>query len=424
VDTADFSNAGTSAVSIGSITATAPGAFEIAVTPITAGTLQLQVSAGASLTDVAGNPLDTSAAIADDAVITVNPSTTTVPNVLGMTQATAESTITGASLTVGDITQEYSTTVPLGDVISQGLTAGATVTEGSAVDLVVSLGIDATPKMVRVTVTDVSSTGWTTVDLGQTYNSLVVVATPIYPVGVTTPVVTRISNVTNSGFDVKLDRADGLNDAVAFDVSVIAVDEGVYTQATDGVTMEAVKYTSTVTAYKNTWVAESRSYQNTYTNPVVVGQVMSDNDSNWSVFWSMGASAGSPTDSANLNVGKHVGEDPNKTRADETIGYIVIESGTGTIDGIGYEAGIGADNVQGVTNSSTPYIYNLSGDLSNASAAAVSQTGMDGIDGSWAVLAGSPAFSTTTIGIYACEDRLSDAEQKHTTEQVAYLIFE
>jgi len=40
------------------------------------------------------------------------------------------------------------------------------------------------------------------------------------------------------------------------------------------------------------------------------------------------------------------------------------------------------------------------------------------------VLAGSPAFSTTTIGIYACEDRLSDAEQKHTTEQVAYLIFE
>ncbi|HSH14843.1 MAG TPA: putative Ig domain-containing protein, partial [Verrucomicrobiae bacterium] len=72
VDAADFSNAGSSSVTIGTITETSAGVFSVVATPTNAGTLQLQVSAGASLTDVAGNPLDTGSAIADDTVITVD----------------------------------------------------------------------------------------------------------------------------------------------------------------------------------------------------------------------------------------------------------------------------------------------------------------------------------------------------------------
>ena len=48
----------------------------------------------------------------------------TVPNVVGMPQATAESTITGASLTVGAITSAHSTSIPAGSVISQDPLAG------------------------------------------------------------------------------------------------------------------------------------------------------------------------------------------------------------------------------------------------------------------------------------------------------------
>ena len=45
------------------------------------------------------------------------------------------------AITVGPVTTAYSDTVPAGDVISQGLTAGASVAQGTPVDLVVSLGV-------------------------------------------------------------------------------------------------------------------------------------------------------------------------------------------------------------------------------------------------------------------------------------------
>ena len=46
-------------------------------------------------------------------------------------------------------------------------------------------------------------------------------------------------------------------------------------------------------------------------------------------------------------MGKMVAEDPDKTRADETVGYIVIESGSGSMNGINYTAGLGSDTVRG-----------------------------------------------------------------------------
>jgi hypothetical protein len=72
VSAADFGNAGTAAVSIGTVSETTPGVFTVPVTPTTAGTLKLKVLAGAVLKDVAGNALNTAAAIADDTTIAVN----------------------------------------------------------------------------------------------------------------------------------------------------------------------------------------------------------------------------------------------------------------------------------------------------------------------------------------------------------------
>ena len=61
----------------------------------------------------------------------------------------AESAITGAGLTVGVISSANSATVAAGDVISQRPVAATSVTAGSVVDLVVSLGpvvvVDQTP---------------------------------------------------------------------------------------------------------------------------------------------------------------------------------------------------------------------------------------------------------------------------------------
>ena len=66
--------------------------------------------------------------------------TTLIPNVVGLTQTAAQQTLAGAGLPVGTVTQTYKNSVPAGNVISQNPTAGTSVVNGTAVDLVVSLG--------------------------------------------------------------------------------------------------------------------------------------------------------------------------------------------------------------------------------------------------------------------------------------------
>src|SRR5204862_6895406 len=63
-----------------------------------------------------------------------------VPNVVGETQAASTSAITGAGLTAGTVTQQSSTTVASGNVITESPAAGTSVASGAAVSLVVSSG--------------------------------------------------------------------------------------------------------------------------------------------------------------------------------------------------------------------------------------------------------------------------------------------
>jgi len=64
----------------------------------------------------------------------------TVPNVEKLTQDDATTAITAAKLKVGTSTQQTSTTVASGIVISQDPANGSSVAEGSAVNLVISSG--------------------------------------------------------------------------------------------------------------------------------------------------------------------------------------------------------------------------------------------------------------------------------------------
>jgi RHS repeat-associated protein len=63
-----------------------------------------------------------------------------VPDVVGLDQASAESSIGGAGLTVGALSEQSSMSVPLGKVISQSPAAGSSVVAGSVVSIVVSTG--------------------------------------------------------------------------------------------------------------------------------------------------------------------------------------------------------------------------------------------------------------------------------------------
>jgi hypothetical protein len=64
-----------------------------------------------------------------------------VPNVVNTTQTAAQAALTGAGLTVGTISQVFSDTIVVGNVISQNPVSGTSVPPASAVNLVISLGI-------------------------------------------------------------------------------------------------------------------------------------------------------------------------------------------------------------------------------------------------------------------------------------------
>jgi beta-lactam-binding protein with PASTA domain len=71
-------------------------------------------------------------------VISDGPGTRQVPDIVGLTQSEAISTISSADLNVGTITQEYDATVPRGTVTAQDPPAATTVPVNSRVDFVVS----------------------------------------------------------------------------------------------------------------------------------------------------------------------------------------------------------------------------------------------------------------------------------------------
>jgi formylglycine-generating enzyme required for sulfatase activity len=72
--------------------------------------------------------------------ISEGPQPVTVPNVVALAQAAASASIIGAGLALGIVTQAYSSTVPVGSVISQSPTSGMAVLPGFIVALTISKG--------------------------------------------------------------------------------------------------------------------------------------------------------------------------------------------------------------------------------------------------------------------------------------------
>jgi PKD repeat protein len=279
-----------------------------------------------------------------------------------------------------------------------------------------------------------STDQWQEVTVGNGYDygdNMVVVCTPNYSISGLGPTLARVRNATGTSFEVGLARpwlGAQPGEHWSAVLHCMVVETGVYTEAEHGVKMEAVRLENvTSTDNYSSWVGEPQTYANTYASPVVVGQVIGDSAAipgqigDWSVFWSRGSKRNNPPSSTLFYVGRHTGEDPNG-RPPATIGYVVIEAGTGTIEGVGYSADLGSDIVRGVENS-PPYSYALNG-LSTASTAILSQAGMDGGNGGWAILYGSDPLTASEGFLAIEEDWYRDNERKHTTEQVGYIIFE
>ncbi|RYY52553.1 MAG: PASTA domain-containing protein [Chitinophagaceae bacterium] len=106
-----------------------------------------------SQSPAAGTPVPRGSAVALNVSLGAVPEPALVPNVAGLSLAEATTAITVAGLTVGDVTQAHSTTVPSGKVISQTPNAGAPAAAGSPVNLVISLGPVAGPAALSISLT-------------------------------------------------------------------------------------------------------------------------------------------------------------------------------------------------------------------------------------------------------------------------------
>jgi len=231
----------------------------------------------------------------------------------------------------------------------------------------------------------------------------------------------------NNEYELKVVQTTN-NPAPAEDyaVTVLVAEAGAY----DG--WEAASYQSTRTDRKGFWAGERVDFENGYTEPVVFGQVMvpAGTDPDWSVFWSARDNGGSlsrtnPANGPSAFIGKHVGEDPNQTRPDATLGYFVIERGAVTLDGHAAFAGKTGDTVKEIDQGGGPETLDLAASgLSGVSAAIAGTIEMDGGDGGWAILAGPNPVSGLQVTVAFDEDDLGDTDNRHTSETVGVLIIE
>ena len=264
------------------------------------------------------------------------------------------------------------------------------------------------------------SNTWKTLTLDNTYTNPVVACTYNLASSGNNEGSARVRVVNPATIQVKVQRP--LNGAVtASDVYCTISEEGSYTTP---IKYEAHTVVSTDTNRKSQWqIARTENVTSakvqTYTNPVVTGQVMTDNNANFVTFWSSACNRGNPATNAAICVGKHTAETNITTAFTETIGYFIAEQAEYTLVNARVKIALGADSIQGVDNSA-PDTYSL---LNTYTYATATLSAMDGGDGGWAVLYGSNPVSST-INISIDEDTVSNTERSHTTEQVAYWVME
>jgi len=280
--------------------------------------------------------------------------------------------------------------------------------------------------------TRATSAGLTRVSLEYDFgNEMVVVCAVNYDKSLPMPVVPHVLNASGKSFDVILVRAVGWDfETCIADVHWMVVKEGTYTVNDQGIKMEAGKFQSSRTDGIGSWVGDRIYPIQTYSHPVVLGQVMSLNSYDytwdfelWSVFWARGSSYANPPNSSNIYIGKHSGQD-YRVRATETLGYVIIEAGSGTIGNLNYKAGLTSDIIKGVGDK-PPYRYSVSGISNPANAVAIlSSAAMDGGDGGWPILYGTNPITSSGLNLAIDEDWAIDYERRHSTEQAGYMVLE
>src|SRR6056297_2120844 len=243
---------------------------------------------------------------------------------------------------------------------------------------------------------------WTSVSLNKTFVDPVVVAKPLSLNG-EHPAVVRINNVTQQGFDIRIQEWDYLDGSHATEsVSYIVMETGRH-ELPSGINVEA----GTFETSSSKAVSFNGAFNQT---PVVACGVMSENE--------LDAVTGRIYNISDSGFDIELQEQENSKKghnAVETVSYIAWEPSSGTVDGMNYI-------VDRTLNSVTHDLYtiNFYPEFSSAPVFIADMQTKDGGDTANVRWQNKSGYG---VDVLIDEEQSSNPEVNHTTEIVGYMAF-
>ncbi|WP_248910118.1 glucosamine inositolphosphorylceramide transferase family protein [Halocatena marina] len=276
--------------------------------------------------------------------------------------------------------------------------------EGSADD--VNVFVDGQ----KVSLTELNASGasartltvdepWQTYQLAGQYESPVVIASPLSYAG-SNPCHVRLQNVSSESFDARIEEWDYLND-IHYDETVgsLAIESGTH-GLDNGSTVEVGR-----TLADHTW--SSVSFDQTFDQTPLVFCQSETMQGNQAIVTRV-----SNVSSEGFDV-KVQEEEANGSHKVESLGYVAIEPGVGTLHGMAFEAG--RTTIDG-------HWHSLS--FENGFTNPVFLAGMQTYNGSNPAGLRHRNLSETSVTVKVDEERSLDDEMYHIEEQIAYLVLE
>ncbi|MGB3209087.1 MAG: PKD domain-containing protein [Desulforhopalus sp.] len=243
---------------------------------------------------------------------------------------------------------------------------------------------------------------WVTVLFENTFSEPVVIAAPPITMNEQEPVLARIRNVDQQGFEVRLQEWDYQDDRHAPEIlHYMVIEEGIHT-LDDGTKIEAGKFNGS-RRFKD--VILQQAYDLT---PVILTQVLTVNETD--------AVTGRIRKSTQGSFQYKLQEQEANQRLHlrETVGYIAWEPGKGEFSGLLYEAGFASSSV-------THRWYDLSFQT-EFSDLPFFIAGMQDCAGGNTAAVRSQKLRQTAIQVKIEEEQSRDDEVRHIGESVGYLV--
>jgi hypothetical protein len=252
-----------------------------------------------------------------------------------------------------------------------------------------------------VTINQPNATVWHTVNLINQYADAVVVMQPASFNG-GHPTTIRIRNITENAFEFQMDEWDYLDGAHTTEtIGYLVMEAGAY-ELQDGVRVEAgfidVDHNFAQVVFDPAFAAA----------PVVLTQAQTFFGSSAVVTRQRN------TDAGGFEVKVQEEEGNDGSHAQETVGYIAIEAGAGTIGDMAYEVQLTPDAV-------THDWYTI--DFQQSYSDPIFLAGMQSYDGGNTAGVRYNALGADQAQVFIEEEQSADSEISHTTETIGYVVF-